>query len=109
MAEPIEQVPKGTPLPRFWHAKHNNGIPYRPGDLDKYGKPQQEDWGTVAAKFGVDVQDLIFFNFMTNNPDEVNWYLHHYVGCVKKALVETIGCLVIVRIQELYIFLLPMT
>ena len=85
MAEPIERVPKGPLLPRFWHAKHNNGIPYRPGDLDKYGKPQQEDWGTVAAKFGVDVQDLIFFNFMTNNPDEVNWYLHHYVGCVKKS------------------------
>jgi hypothetical protein len=76
--QPIERHPKGVTLPRGWHAVHNFGIPYRPRD-----KPVQEDWGSVARKFGVDVDDLIFFNFMTNNPDEVNWYLHHHTGCNK--------------------------
>src|SRR5215467_14072099 len=76
--KPIEKEPTGLRLPPFWHARNNYGIPYRPKD-----KPVQEDWYSVARKFGVDVQELIFFNFMTHKPDEVNWYLHHYVGCDK--------------------------
>src|SRR6187402_3520840 len=40
-----------------------------------------EDWGTVARQYNVEVADLIFFNFQTHNPDEVNWYLHRNVGC----------------------------
>jgi hypothetical protein len=54
------------------------GIPYRPKD-----HPKQEDWYTVAEKFSVGVKELIYFNFMTNDPDEVNWYLKNYVGCIK--------------------------
>jgi hypothetical protein len=27
------------------------------------------------------MDDIIYFNFKTNVPEEVNWYLHHYVGC----------------------------
>jgi hypothetical protein len=76
--KPIEKRPIGLPLPPFWHATHHYGIPYRPKD-----KPAQEDWRSVARKFAVDVKDLIFFNFLTNNPDEVNWYLSKYVGCTK--------------------------
>jgi hypothetical protein len=64
-------------LPRDW-ALHNYGIPYRPGD-----KPVQEDWESVARKFGVGVKELIYFNFLTDEPDEVNWYLRHYTGCNK--------------------------
>ena len=37
--------------------------------------------GEVAARFGIDAQALIRFNFKTNNPDEVNWYLRRNVGC----------------------------
>jgi hypothetical protein len=56
----------------------NFGIPYRPRDT-----PVQEDWESVARKFGVGVRELIFFNFLTNDPDEVNWYLRHHTGCKK--------------------------
>ena len=34
-------------------------------------------WGLL------DVWDLIYFNFGTDDPREVNWYMHHYVGCWK--------------------------
>ena len=54
------------------------GHPYWPVD-----EPQQEDWESVADKFGVDVDVLISFNFVTTNSDVVNWCLRHYVGCKK--------------------------
>lgn len=76
--KPVERHPRGTPLPRGWHAMQNFGIPYRPRD-----KPVQEDWESVARKFGVGVKELIFFNFLTNDPDEVNWYLRQHTGCNK--------------------------
>ena len=40
-----------------------------------------DDWYTVAKKFGVNVQSLILYNFGTLNTNEVNWYLRHRVGC----------------------------
>src|SRR5438552_14518813 len=81
--KPIERPPHndGVALPHNWGALQG-GIPYRPKDRIN-GQPFQEDWGTVARKFDVGVKQLIYFNFMTHEPDVVNWYLHHYVGCVK--------------------------
>ena len=76
--KPVESRPKGIGLPIGWHAQHAFGIPYRPRDT-----PVQEDWASVAQKFGVGVQELIYFNFMTNKPDEVNYYLRTFVGCKK--------------------------
>ena len=40
-----------------------------------------EDWASVAKEYGVDENDLIAFNFHTNNTDEVNWYLRRNTGC----------------------------
>lgn len=40
-----------------------------------------EDWASVAAQYNVNVDDLIYFNFHTNVPEEVNWYLRRNVGC----------------------------
>ena len=40
-----------------------------------------EDWASVAAKYNVNVKDLIYFNFHTNVPEEVNWYLRRNTGC----------------------------
>jgi hypothetical protein len=40
-----------------------------------------EDWASVAAQYDVNVNDLIYFNFHTNVPEEVNWYLRRNVGC----------------------------
>jgi hypothetical protein len=40
------------------------------------------NWQTTASGFGVpDVWDLIWFNFQTTDPREVNFYLYRYVGC----------------------------
>jgi hypothetical protein len=51
------------------------GFLYRPVD-----EPHQEDWESVADTFGVNVDDLISFNFVTTNSDVVNWCLRLYVG-----------------------------
>jgi hypothetical protein len=40
-----------------------------------------EDWASVAAEYKVKVDDLIYFNFHTNEPEEVNWYLRRNTGC----------------------------
>lgn len=40
-----------------------------------------EDWASIASQYNVKVNDLIYFNFHTNDPDEVNWYLRRTVGC----------------------------
>ncbi len=54
-------------------------VAYGPGTDPK----RLEDWKTVAADFNVNVDYLIYYNFHTHNPDIVNWYLRHYVGCTK--------------------------
>jgi hypothetical protein len=51
-------------------------IPYPVKDHD-----MKDGWKGVAQKHGVDVRYLIWHNFRTNDPDEVNWYLRKYVGC----------------------------
>ena len=40
-----------------------------------------EDWASVAKQYNVDVHDLIDFNFHTNVPEEVNWYLRRNTAC----------------------------
>jgi hypothetical protein len=40
-----------------------------------------EDWASVAALYNVKVDDLVYFNFHTNVPEEVNWYLRRNTGC----------------------------
>lgn len=45
-------------------------------------KKEKDNWWTVASKDGwSDPWDLIDFNFKTRNPEEVNWYLYHFLGC----------------------------
>ena len=53
-----------------------DGVVYGP-----FNKLPQEDWGSIADKFSVDVDDLISFNFVTTHSDVVNWCLRLYVGC----------------------------
>ena len=40
-----------------------------------------DTWESVARANGLGVSYLIEANFKTKNPAEINWYLHHYVGC----------------------------
>ena len=66
---PFERAPR-SPLPKD----------YAPSQVS-YLVTNQDDWGTVARKYGFDVTTLIYFNFHTHNTDEVNWYLRRNVGC----------------------------
>lgn len=44
-----------------------------------------DDWWILAAMNGrSDPWDLIVYNFQTRNADEVNWCLHHLLGCRKE-------------------------
>jgi hypothetical protein len=65
--EPIIKVPKN----------------HVPSNSEKYKVKDGDSWESIAKRIGVDVWDLIYFNFKTKNPREVNWYLGHYdyVGC----------------------------
>lgn len=65
----MERAPK-NPLPKD----------YAPSK-SWYKVTDHDDWGTIAKKFEFDVHTLIYFNFHTHNPDEVNWYLRRNVGC----------------------------
>jgi hypothetical protein len=55
--------------------------PWPPPNSSPYKVQDNEDWASVATKFKMTVRDLIIFNFGTERPGEINWYLHHYVGC----------------------------
>jgi hypothetical protein len=74
---PINFAPLMKPAPALtvWPP-----MPFR--DAYRVGDKPGANWQTVAAGFGVpDVWDLIWFNFQTTDPREVNFYLHRYVGC----------------------------
>src|SRR5262245_47834353 len=69
----IEKPPK-SPVPRGYTPP--NSKPYKVKDGDS--------WVTIARQNNLDTWALIEFNFKTRNPDEVNWYLRHHVGCKKQ-------------------------
>jgi hypothetical protein len=74
---PINFAPLMKPAPALavWPP-----MPFR--DAYRVGDKPGANWQTVAAGFGVpDVWDLIWFNFQTTDPREVNFYLYRYVGC----------------------------
>ena len=68
---PIEKRP-ANPIPKGTQPPHSKGHRVKDG----------ENWYSVAENAGMDVWDLIEFNFNTRDPAEVNWYLRNNVGCV---------------------------
>ena len=68
---PIEKKPKAL-APRK---------PQGPCFRYRVGRKKGESWVTIAEDFRLDPWRLIKFNFLTEDPDEVNWYLREYVGC----------------------------
>jgi hypothetical protein len=70
MPKPIERQP-ANPLP----------VNYQPFGSIQYKVKDLETWEDIAGRHRLDVHELIYFNFQTNNPDEVNWYLRRNVGC----------------------------
>ncbi len=67
-------------------------IEKRPAHLVPKGPPRDsrpaghkvsdnETFESIAHRYKIPVKQLIFFNFGTLNPAELNWYLREYVGC----------------------------
>jgi hypothetical protein len=41
-----------------------------------------DNWNILQTRFHrCDVWDIIYYNFATYNPEEVNWYLQEWIGC----------------------------
>jgi len=70
---PIEKAPK-NPLPQA----------YVPPASIRYKVTDGDSWLSVAAKFKMTPAALIEFNFKTQDPAEINWYLRRNVGCRKQ-------------------------
>ena len=47
------------------------------------GQSSTQSFYTIAADHGLDPKDLVYYNFLTRDPKEINWYLQEYVGCTK--------------------------
>ena len=47
------------------------------------GPGDRETWWSLADRFGLRPWEIIWANFETDVPEEVNWYLREYVGCHK--------------------------
>jgi hypothetical protein len=71
--------PKWTPAKALDH--------WPPRDIrGQYRVKAGESWLAIAMGWLVpDVWDLIYFNFRTEDPKKVNWYMRHYLGCCKPA------------------------
>jgi len=54
---------------------------YVPPGARPYKVKDGDTWETVARAHGINPSDLVVFNFGTKDSREINWYLHHYVGC----------------------------
>jgi hypothetical protein len=57
---------------------------FRPPQSNVYRVRDGDSWAKVARRHAMSDSDLIQFNFNTSDPQEVNWYLKHYVGCNKQ-------------------------
>jgi hypothetical protein len=67
---PIEHPPT-NPVPR------NNGS----AKSRRHKVRDGESWHSLASRYGVAAKQIIYLNFRTLKPEEINWYLRHYVGC----------------------------
>jgi len=71
MRHPVKDNPPRIPLTKYYVPP--NSFPYDVKDKEGFKK--------IADKFGMDVKELIRYNFNTNTPAVVNWYLYHNIGC----------------------------
>ena len=57
---------------------------YIPSDFRPHKIKNGDSWNTLAKLHDMEVWELIYENFKTRNPSEINWYLKNFVGCVDK-------------------------
>jgi hypothetical protein len=70
-----EQAPK--PEPKFWKT---------PDRAFKYKVKDGDTWKSLAKIYKIyDPKELVYKNFRTINTNEVNWWLHKWVGCDSSA------------------------
>jgi len=55
---------------------------YIPANFVSYKVKQGDSWRSIAKHHKMEAWELIYENFKTKNPAEINWYLKNYVGCV---------------------------
>ena len=56
-------------------------ITFRPHESVIHRVSDGEDWHRVAKRYNTPVDELIYSNFKTNVPREINWYLREYIRC----------------------------
>ncbi len=72
--------PKGPKAP--WPPKPENDPKRRTWIEYPVGKRQGESFYTIANANGLDPKELVYYNFLTRDPQVINYYLREYVGCV---------------------------
>ena len=76
MAQPYEKKPRLVLGVRY--AERGSDPP--PGLTWRKVK-NNETLGSIADEYGIRWLDLALYNFHTVKPEEINWYLRHFVGC----------------------------
>lgn len=56
-------------------------IDFRPAGSLEHLIVDGDNWGTLQDRYQISARTIIEANFQTAVPEEVNWYLHHYVNC----------------------------
>jgi hypothetical protein len=70
---PIEHMPT-RPVPRDHGSKNSR----------RHKVCDGESWHSLSSRYGVAAKQIIYLNFKTLNPAEINWYLRHHVGCNRR-------------------------
>ena len=56
-------------------------LSFRPPESVIHRVSDGEDWYSVAKRYNLPVDYLVYSNFQTNVPREINWYLREYIRC----------------------------
>ena len=63
---------------------HPLPAPFIPRGGIAYNVQDGDSWKKLAFRWFINVDYLVWFNFQTSNPEEINWYLYRNVGCRKQ-------------------------
>lgn len=74
---------KGAAMPNEKAPDNPVPVGFKPAGGTSYIVLNGDDWRSIASAHDISVRSLIWFNFHTLNPDEINWYLRRNVGCNK--------------------------
>lgn len=82
MGTPVIKEKKPS-IPAPWPPLRANDALYRYPKPYHVGRRKGESLASIAKAHGLSPRDLIFYNFRTGHPEEINWYLANHVGCPK--------------------------